>query len=71
METPQQAWMRRAYEARKVALAKHHARQNPEPPDTPESRAEKEAIKARWMKRHKVKKCPPAFASFVGFERPR
>jgi hypothetical protein len=68
-ETPQQAWMRRSYDMRRAAVMRSHAERHPPPPETSDDIAEKERLKAEWLRRHRVKKCPPAYASFVGFWR--
>jgi hypothetical protein len=43
------------------------ARRNAEPPDTKDDRAEKDVAIKQWLRRHRVKKIKPAFASFVGW----
>lgn len=43
------------------------ARKYAEPPDTREQRAEKDALVAAFLRKRKPTRCPPGYASFVGF----
>ncbi len=56
-------WRNVASDFAKAGIARRHA----EPPDTPEQRAEKDALVAAFLRKRKPTKCPPGYASMIGF----
>lgn len=56
-------WRNVASDFAKASIAKRYA----EPPDTREQRAEKDALVAEFLLKRKPTKCPPGYASMIGF----